>query len=163
MLNRPNERINIQIMKKIEEINRLQHLEKKYEISFNYLSAYQIVKQLVIFGEVTGNNTKVSIIGVAYSSDGEILGSNKNGYYGGSRITEQIKFSDSCKLVPFRISIELPIGEVVSKIRVYPKVSDDVMMLNQSKTSDKSKAGNKLKTSDNVITFDEWDVDVWDV
>jgi hypothetical protein len=77
---------------------------------------------VMIVGEIFGSEIAVTMMGVAYDEDNEILGSQENKSYPSSGlVSHKIKFSKSCNLVPFKINIDVPVDSQISSIRIYPK------------------------------------------
>lgn len=107
-----------------DKIQRLDSIEKKYGIDEMNLYAYMPTEnEVIVNGEIFGDNLKnsISIMCSVYDKDGDIIASEKNDSYGSGLVTSNIKPEAFKGIFPFRISVDIPSGHKVGKIRVFPR------------------------------------------
>lgn len=108
----------------VDKIQRIKNIEEKYGIDEMNLYAYMPTSdELIVNGEIYGNKLKNSIrfICSVYDMEGNIIASNENSSYSSGLVTSYIKPASFKGIFPFQIRVDIPSGQKVGQIRVFPK------------------------------------------
>lgn len=107
----------------VSKIQRLISIEKKYEIDDMNLFAYMPnSKELIIYGEIYGERltNSIKMMCSVYDNEGDIIASGENSSYSSGLVTSYIEPQCFEGIFPFEIQVNIPNGNKIDKIRIYP-------------------------------------------
>ena len=107
-----------------EKIQRIRSMEEKCGIEDINLFVWKESKEaLVVYGEIFGEKLKeeFKMVCSVYNDDGDIIASAENDSYSSGLVTSYIEPVCFKCIFPFSISIDIPKGETIGKIRIYPQ------------------------------------------
>lgn len=107
-----------------EKIQRIRSMEEKCGIEDVNLFVWKKSEEmLVVYGEIFGEKLKeeFEMVCSVYNDDGDIIASAENDSYSSGIVTGYISPACFKGIFPFSISLDIPKGETIGKIRIYPK------------------------------------------
>jgi hypothetical protein len=108
----------------VSKIQRLQSTEKKFGIDDINIFAYMPDSdELIVYGEIYAKKLHNSFIMMCsvYDVEGDIIASEENSSYSSGLVTSYIDPRCCNGIFPFKICVDIPSGNKVDKIRVYPR------------------------------------------